>query len=63
MNGHSRTYEQYCCVMGKNVMMEETRYSDGTCLLHCGHHVICALTGGCRNTVLQPFLEPERSPL
>lgn len=59
MARHSRTYEQYCCVMEKNIMIEETRTPDGGYHLHCAHHVICALTGGCKNDILRGSVEKD----
>ena len=57
MKSHSRTFEQYCCVMEKNIIMEETCHTDGQRELRCIHHMVCAMNGGCKNQILKPHTE------
>ena len=49
MESHSFTYEQYCTVIGKNIIMEETTFKDGRKKLRCLHRHGCSKNGGCQN--------------
>ncbi len=53
MNAHTVSYEQYCCVMKKNVIFEETHYFGGKKTVRCANNVLCAMNGGCKNTILR----------
>lgn len=53
MEKHSKTFEQYCCVMEKNIIMEETSYHNGKKSLRCVNHIICEMNGGCKNRILK----------
>ncbi|MBQ6164125.1 MAG: hypothetical protein IJK23_06600 [Clostridia bacterium] len=53
MKSHTVTYEQFCSVMGRNVIFEETHYLNGKKTVHCANNVLCAMNGGCRNEILQ----------
>ncbi|MBR1811410.1 MAG: hypothetical protein IJ766_07195 [Clostridia bacterium] len=61
MNKHSSTFEQYCCVMEKNVIMEETHFHNGTKHVHCANHLLCAMNGGCKNNIIKKQLASEDS--
>lgn len=53
MKKHSNTYEQYCCVLNKNVIMEEIIYHNGGKALRCTNAAACSATGGCRNRIIK----------
>ena len=53
MKKHSRTYEQYCWVLEKNIVFEETTFHNGTQEIRCTHDKDC---GGCKNKNLLPVL-------
>lgn len=58
MNSHSKSYEQYCCIIRKNVAIEETTYHDGRKLLICTMFPRCK---ECRNEILKKqFGFPEK---
>ena len=59
MDGHSKTLERYCCVMGKNVAMEETRLPGGHVRTRCMNHVLCAMNGGCKHKLFRVMMEEE----
>lgn len=48
MEHEKKRYEQYCAVVGKNVIMEE-QYGGGIRKLHCMHEQWCKENQGCRN--------------
>ena len=48
MKNHTRAYEQYCWVRGKNVVMEETVFHNGTKAHACKSFAECQRQGGCR---------------
>ena len=52
MKKHSRAYEQYCWVLGKNIVFEETVYHNGTNAVRCTHFKECKADGGCKNAIL-----------
>ncbi len=53
----SKTYEQYCCVLDKNVVVEEITYHDGKKVLRCTKQFECQT---CRNKILRDqFEKPE----
>lgn len=49
MNRHSFTYEQYCNVVNKNVVIEELRFHSGKRKVRCLHSYRCKHLGGCQN--------------
>ena len=57
MKKHSRTYEQVCWVLQKNVVFEETTFHNGTCRVTCTHLGECSRCGGCKNAILQALFE------
>ena len=46
----SKTFEQYCCIKGHNVAVEEITYKDGTKIYRCAMHTICK---ECNNDILK----------
>lgn len=52
----SKAYEQYCWVLEKNIVFEETVFHDGARELRCTHFAECRECGGCRNGSLQKIL-------
>ena len=52
MKKHSRAYEQFCWVLGKNIVFEETVFHNGTNQIACTHLKECMHNGGCRNEIL-----------
>lgn len=53
MKSHTVSFEQYCCVLGRNVIFEEIHYYDGKKAVHCANNVLCAINGGCKNAILK----------
>lgn len=49
MDRHSFTYEQYCNVVGKNVIIEELTFHNGRKKVRCLHSYRCKDQGGCTN--------------
>lgn len=52
MDRHSRTYELYCSVVGRNIIIEETMYHNGTKSAKCLNRSVCEKRGGCTNRIL-----------
>lgn len=52
MDRHSKTYEQFCWVKQKNIVMEETVYHNGNRKVVCTNLGECDLCGGCKNSSL-----------
>jgi hypothetical protein len=58
LNKHSFTYEQYCNIVGKNIILEETTYHNGNKKLRCLNHHKCRISnGGCNNTYVIKRIE------
>ncbi|MBQ3086240.1 MAG: hypothetical protein IKM24_10200 [Clostridia bacterium] len=57
MKKHFKSYEQYCCVLEKNIVMEETVYHNGTKSVICTTLPYCNKNGGCKNAVLRRLWE------
>ncbi len=57
MNSHSFTFEQYCSIVGKNIILEETAFHDGKKQLRCLHCYKCSENGGCRNRFIKHRIE------
>lgn len=56
MKNYMKTYEQYCCVLKRNIVLEETVFCNGTHTLKCTHFSECKHSGGCRNVLIEPRL-------
>lgn len=56
MKNYLKTYEQYCCVLKRNIVLEETVFCNGTHTLHCTHFSECENSGGCKNILIEPRL-------
>ena len=52
MDCHSKTYEQFCWVKQKNIIMEETVFHNGTRKVICTNLTECEGLGGCKNKSL-----------
>ena len=52
MKKHSHVYEQYCWVLQKNIVFEETTFHNGTSAVRCTHLSECKRSGGCKNEIL-----------
>lgn len=58
MNKHAFTFEQYCTIVGKNIILEETTYHNGSKKIRClNHHKCKAINGGCRNDYIKRRIE------
>ncbi len=58
MNQHSFTFPQYCNIVGKNIILEETTFHNGNKKLRCLNvHKCKALMGGCRNPIILKRIE------
>ncbi|MCH5191906.1 MAG: hypothetical protein J1F23_07045 [Oscillospiraceae bacterium] len=53
MNETTRTYEQFCTHLGRNVIMEEKITSDGIIKITCTNGICPDSTGGCKNKLRQ----------
>ena len=60
MKKHSNTYEQYCWVLHRNIVFEETIYHNGTSSLSCTHYYECKDNGGCKNEILARLLSQKK---
>ncbi|MBR0537101.1 MAG: hypothetical protein IJK40_03040 [Clostridia bacterium] len=56
MEQHSVTYEQYCCVLQRNIVFEETFFHNGTRRVYCTYYPECRRSGGCKNNIFHPIL-------
>lgn len=52
MDSHSKTYEQFCWVKGRNIVMEETFFHNGERKVICTSIHECDNQGGCKNRSL-----------
>ena len=59
MNRHSFTYQQYCPVIDKNVIIEELTFLSGRKKIRClyYHKCNCKEMGGCRNKYVKRKIE------
>ena len=55
-DSHSYTFEQYCGVVGRNVIVEETTFFNGERQLRCLSRHICG-SDVCRNAFLRKRFE------
>ncbi len=54
----SKTFEQYCCVKGHNVAVEEITFPDGTKIYRCAMQSLCK---ECNNEILKTkFTKKEK---
>lgn len=60
MDRHSKTYEQFCWVKQKNIIMEETVFHDGKRKVICTNLPECNSLGGCKNRSLCRLWEDEK---
>lgn len=50
LDKHAFTYEQYCSVVDKNIILQETSYYNGKKKIKCLNHLKCKHEfGGCKN--------------
>ena len=59
MNRHSYTYEQYCNVVERNVIIQEQTFLSGKKKIRClhFHKYKCDEAGGCRNKYVKRRIE------
>lgn len=58
MNQHSFTFPQYCSIVDKNIILEETTFHNGNKKIKClNMHNCKSLMGGCRNTIILRRME------
>ncbi len=58
MNKHSFSFEQYCNIIGRNIILQETTYHDGVKKVKClNAHKCRDLNGGCKNTFIKKRIE------
>lgn len=56
MDKSKKSYEQYCSVLGCNIVVEESIYN-GIRTLKCINEQNCAEFGGCKNRHIRTSLE------
>ena len=50
MDKHAFSYEQYCSIVKKNIIIQETSYYNGRKKIRCLNHLKCKNEfGGCQN--------------
>lgn len=59
MDSHSKSYEQYCSVIQKNVAMVETTFHDGKKVISCTMYPQCE---ECKNAILKNSLKISKTP-
>lgn len=58
MNKHAYTFEQYCNIVGRNIILEETTYHNGSKKIRClNFHKCDTLNGGCLNHYIKKRME------
>ncbi len=59
MNRHSYTYEQYCNIVGKNIIIQEQTFLSGKKKIRClhFHKYKCDEAGGCQNKYVKRRIE------
>ena len=60
MESHSKTYEQFCWVKGRNIVMEETVFHNGLRRIICTSICDCENKGGCKNKSLKKLWGGEK---
>ncbi len=61
MDKHSKTYEQYCFVKEKNIIMEEIIFHNGKRKTVCTNLGECNNCGGCRNKILCSLWQKDKN--
>lgn len=49
MDRHLSSFEQYCTVVGRNIILQETTYHNGAKAIRCLNLHNCENIGGCKN--------------
>lgn len=58
MNKHCFTFEQYCNIIGRNIILEETTFHNGSKKIRClNAHKCETMNGGCLNTIIKKRIE------
>ena len=57
MKHHQITYEQYCIIKKRNIVLEETLYHNGTKRIRCTNLSECEECGGCKHPYLSLLWE------
>ncbi|MBQ3518210.1 MAG: hypothetical protein IKJ63_08340 [Clostridia bacterium] len=57
MKKHFNSYEQYCSVLNKNIIMQVTVFHNGTKSTICTNLPNCNKIGGCKNVILKRLWE------
>lgn len=58
MKKHSFTFEQYCNIVDKNIILEETTFHNGSKRMRClNAHKCETANGGCHNTFIKKRIE------
>lgn len=57
MKSHSKSYEQYCCIVNKNVVVEETTFHNGLKTCICTMQPQCR---ECKNKILKNKFEKQK---
>ena len=56
MNKHCFTFEQYCNVIGRNIILEETTFHNGAKKIRClNAHKCETMNGGCLNNGYEDY--------
>lgn len=59
MKNYSKAGEQYCCVVGRNVILEETEKNGKRFILHCMNEAECERNGGCKNRYVKNLFNKD----
>ncbi len=59
MDRHSKTFEQFCFIKQKNIVLEETVYHNGKRKVVCTNLSECDNCGGCKNKILCKLWDDE----
>ena len=58
MKKHSFTFEQYCNIIGRNIILEETTFHNGCKKIRClNAHKCETMNGGCLNSIIKKRIE------
>ena len=60
LESHSKTYEQFCWVKQRNIVMEETVFHNGKRKIICTNLSECEGCGGCKNKALCRLWNKEK---
>lgn len=61
MDSHSKTYEQFCWVKQKNIVVEETLFHNGKRKVICTNMSECNSCGGCKNKGLYGLWNSDKA--